>query len=124
MVNKEYQALVSEINYYQELLEQVEASIANVFKVKSDLGEFFNEEGDDVLAPIASGVFVEAKLKNRDLFVNVGSDVVVKKSVEETLLILDDQLGDLYKDREVLSRKLESLFVSLQNLRESVKESV
>lgn len=124
MVNKEYQELVSEINYYHEVLGQIEASVSNVLQVKNDLVDFSKEGGDDVLAPIASGVYVEAKLKNRDLFVNVGSDVIVKKSVEETLLILDAQLDELLKDREVLSRKLESLYVSLQGVSGSVKGSV
>lgn len=114
MNQEEYKQLVEEVNYYQDLLEQIEASLNNLRKTKQDLSEFELETANEVLAPIAQGVYVEASLKNRDLFVNIGSDVVVKKSVKEAISIISNQEQDLVKDQNKVIQKLEICYANLQ----------
>lgn len=114
MVSKEYQQLVSELNYYQELLNQVEISVENLKKTKQDLKDFKEEESKEVLAPIANGVYVEANLKNKDLFVNIGSGVVVKKSVNQTIEILDRQEKEVLVEQNKLIEKIEYCYNLLQ----------
>lgn len=115
MNQQEYQQLMSELKYYQELLEQVEASLMNLKKTKEDLEEFEKEKGNQVLAPIANGVYVEAEIKNKDLFVNVGSDVVCKKSVSEAIQIIDNQQKEVLEDQNKIIQKIEECYSLLQN---------
>jgi prefoldin alpha subunit len=114
MASKEYQQLVSELNYYQDLLTQVEGSVENLKKTKQDLKDFKEEESKEVLAPIATGVYVEANLKNKDLFVNIGSGVVVKKSVDQAIEILDRQEKDVLLEQNKLIEKIEYCYKLLQ----------
>lgn len=115
MNKQEYQQLIEELNYYQDLLSQVDSSLSNIKNTMSALEEFEKEKGKEVLAPIAHGVYVEAELKNKDLFVNIGSDVVSKKSVKEAISILEEQEKEILADREKVSQKVNELYVSLQN---------
>ncbi len=114
MDSQEYQQLVSEVDYYQDLLSQVESSIDNLKKTKQDLADFKEESSKEVLAPIATGVYVEANLKNKDLFVNIGSGIVVKKSISEAIEILDRQEKEVLAEQNMLIDKIESYYKLLQ----------
>ncbi|MCC7574747.1 prefoldin subunit alpha [Candidatus Woesearchaeota archaeon] len=114
MNQQEYQQLVEEINYYQDLLNQVEASLNNLKKTREDLEEFKKEQSKQVLAPIATGVYVEAELKNKDLFVNVGSGIVSKKSVDEAIDIINRQEQEILVDQDKVIKKIEECYGFLQ----------
>jgi len=115
MNEEEHQQLLEEINYYQQLLNQVEKSLVNLKKTRDDLLEFEKEESKKVLAPIANGVYVEASIKKKDLFVNVGSGVVVKKSIVEAVDIINKQEKDLLLDQSKLIEKIELCYVLMKN---------
>ena len=115
MNKQEYQQLMEELNYYQDLLSQVDGSLSNIKNTMVALEDFEKEKGNQVLAPIAHGVYVEAELKNKDLFVNIGSDIVSKKSVGEAVQILKEQEKEILSDKEKVSQKINELYVLLQN---------
>jgi prefoldin alpha subunit len=115
MDQQEYQQLMSELNYYQDLLNQVEKSLLNLKKTKQDLEAFKEETEKTVLAPIATGVYVEAELKNKDLYVNIGSGVVTKKSVDEAIAIIDRQEKEVMVDQAKVIEKIEEYYSFLQN---------
>lgn len=115
MDQQEYQQLMSELNYYQDLLEQVETSMTNLKNTKKSLEDFEKETSNIVLAPIANGVFVEAEIKNKDLFVNVGSNIVSKKSVKEAIKIIEEQEKEIISDKDRVIKKINECHVLLQN---------
>lgn len=115
MNEHEHEQIMSELNYYQELLEQVEQSMTNLANTKQALEDFDREQSKDVLAPIANGVFVEAQIKSKDLFVNVGADVVSKKTVKEAIEIINEQEKEIVLDKEKLIKKINEYYVLLQN---------
>jgi prefoldin alpha subunit len=114
MNQQEYQQLMSEIEYYQGLLEKVEASLNNLRSTKKNLEDFDVEKSTSVLAPIASGVYVEAELKSKDLFVNIGSGVVSKKTIKEAIGIINNQEKEVLLDQQKIIDKLEACYVLLQ----------
>jgi prefoldin alpha subunit len=115
MNQQEYQQLLSEFNYYQELLEQIEQSLLNLKKTRQDLLDFEGEKSKEILAPIANGIYVEAELKNKELLVNVGSDIVVKKSVKEAIEIIDAQEIDVLSDQDKIVQKVNYYYNLLHN---------
>lgn len=115
MNQEENQRLMSEMNYYQDLLKQIESGLTNLEKTRQDLKDFEKEKSKEVLAPIAHGVYVEAEIKKKDLFVNIGSDVVAKKSVSDTIKIIDKQEKEILGDKKKVSAKLQEIYVKLQN---------
>lgn len=114
MDQQEYQQIMTELKYYQDLLTQVEKSLFNLKKTKEDLEAFEEERSNDVLTPIATGVYVEAELKNKDLFVNIGSGIVAKKTIKEAIDIIDRQEKDVLIDQEKIVRKIEEYYAFLQ----------
>ncbi len=114
MDQQEHQQLISEIKYYQELLEQVERSLDNLARTKKAILEFDEEPSKDFLAPIANGVYVEAELKSKKLLVNIGSDVVSSKSVAETISVLENQEKEVLLDKEKVIKKIESCYSLLE----------
>ena len=68
------------------------------------------KKGDTMLAPLASGIFVKAKLEdNKEVRVNVGSNTVVTKSVEDAVKMLQEQEAEITQYRSDTLVKFEEL---------------
>jgi len=115
---QEYQQVISELQYYKELLEQVDLNLINIKKTKQDLEEFEKEKSKEILAPLSNGIFVEADLKNKQLYVNIGSDVVVKKSIKETLEIINKQEQEVIVNKNKILKKIDSYHNFLKDVGE------
>lgn len=75
-----------------------------------------NKVGSSLLVPVGSGVFVEGELKdNKNVFMNVGAGVVVKKNFNETKSMLDKQMQET-------ANVMQQLEMELINLSSRVKE--
>lgn len=63
--------------------------------------------GSEVLAPVANGIFIKAKLEDKKtLLVNVGSDIVTEKTVPETVHMLSRQLEEVKKVTDELTAEV------------------
>jgi prefoldin alpha subunit len=78
---------------------------------KQSLDDFKKlEEGTAILVPINPGIYAKAELKNnKDLLVNVGSNVSVKKNVEDTKKLINDQIEEIKKVQAQLLSNLQKL---------------
>ena len=89
----EFQALqqqIEQVNQHLELLTHQNAEIDISIGALQELEK--TKVGNEILAPIANGIFLKAELKdNQKLIVNVGSDITVEKSVPEVVKLLDEQ---------------------------------
>ena len=76
----------------EEQLKQVDTQLVDVDSVFDSLASVENAKtGDEILIPISNGIFLKAKVDdNSSLFVNVGSDTVVKKSMSDCMHILGE----------------------------------
>jgi len=76
-------------------LKRLNESLEDLSKVKKN---------SEILVPLGGGIFSKAELKDdKDFFMNVGANIVVKKSREEAKKILDKQI-----------KELESIFVQTE----------
>ncbi len=74
------------------------------------------------LVPIANGIFVSATLQpSQEVFVNVGSDVVVKRSVTRATELLLSQQEKLSSFREKLVRQREELVQVVSDIEREVE---
>ena len=93
----QFQSLQEHIEKFTEhvqLLNQQNVELENSKQALEDLGK--TKLQSEVLAPIANGVFVKAMLtENTKLLVNVGADTVVEKTVEEVVILLDQQKKEI-----------------------------
>jgi prefoldin alpha subunit len=56
------------------------------------------KEGSDLLIPLGVGIYAKAKLSDANEFlVNVGSNVIVKKSLDEVKEMIDKEIKEIEK---------------------------
>lgn len=91
-------------SHFQQLQEQISLISNQVNEISHQL-EYLDEFrkvklGSTILAQILPGVFIKAKLQDENqLVVNVGSNISITKSIEETKEILNKRILEL-KDAE------------------------
>jgi len=114
-----------QVKQLQQQIDAVQKQISEVQTILLALDDIAKTEPDtEMLVPLSSGIFVKAEIKdNQKLKVNVGSNTVVEKSVQETKALLDRQIIELNKANEDLnaqnaevSGKTEKLQTELQHL--------
>jgi prefoldin alpha subunit len=98
MFNQQLQQLQQQL----EALQTQAVEIQTILLALDDIAK--TEVGKEILVPLSSGIFVKAEIKdNKKLRVNVGSNTVVEKSVQETKALLDRQIIELNKLNEDLT---------------------
>ncbi|MBI4140561.1 prefoldin subunit alpha [Candidatus Woesearchaeota archaeon] len=107
----EFQLLERQMKQVQEHLEQIGQQITEMLVLQQNLGEMKNVAvGKELFVPLGSGVFVNAALKdNKEVLVNVGAGVVVKKSCGDAAAILEQHIGDLRSAQEERAHLLDEL---------------
>lgn len=105
-----------QMHMYVEQLEKAQVKLDNTIEGIESLKKLSGNE--EILAPVADGIFIEAKLLTKDkVKVNVGSDTVVDKTIPEATKMLEEQKEALQKSIEDAKQKiaeLEMLFQSQQ----------
>ena len=82
-------------------LKNMEESVGELSKV---------EAGNEILLPICSGVFVKAKIQDtNELFVNVGSDVTVKKDNKSVQKMIADQIEEISQYKEEINQQMSQI---------------
>lgn len=109
--NMTMRMLDAQAQYIVEQLERIDASAMEIDYLKHSLDELKSTPKDsEILAPVSSGIFVKTKLQQSDvLLVNVGNDVVVEKTVDQTKALLDERTHEMVHTREALLAKLQEI---------------
>ncbi|MBN2457997.1 prefoldin subunit alpha [Candidatus Woesearchaeota archaeon] len=114
----EYQMLEQQSKSLQEQVQRVAEQIYEIGFIKNSLKEFTGmKNGSVMLSPLSSGIFVKSKLvENNSFYVNVGSGVVVKKTVEEAHALMDKQEKELNSAYETMIESFHKQNAKLQAL--------
>ena len=76
----------------------------------------------DILSSLGRRVYLKAKIEDKEkLFVDIGAGVVLKKTPEETLTIVREQITRLQDVRVQIASQLESYYEELENFIRNVK---
>lgn len=127
-LQQKYMKLQTNNQQLQQLQQQLQAvqnqlvEVQTILLALDDIAK--TEVGKEMFVPLSSGIFVKAEIKdNKMLKVNVGSNTVVEKSVQDTKALLDRQILDLNKLNEELTSQYakvvsdaEKLQLELQSL--------
>ena len=105
----------------KQLLDQKMAEITSTKSAVADLKK--TKKGSEVWAPLGSESFVMAELKDvSQVAVSVGANIVVKKSIPETLKILEKKEKELQDLDKQLMAHIEQVQSQMQSL-ESVMQN-
>ncbi|MEM1689220.1 MAG: prefoldin subunit alpha [Candidatus Hadarchaeales archaeon] len=105
----------SQLSSYREMARILQQQIAELTNVRSELSMTLNflqemkkmKEGDQVLVPAGSGLFVKTRLDSTDhVLVGIGANVVIERTPVEAQQILENRIKEIDE--------------TLQNLQESL----
>ena len=122
----EFQTLQKHIEHLNEQVEMMNQQGIELQISKSAIEEAGKAKaGTELLAPIANGIFIKAKLENNERFiVNVGSDVTVEKTGKEVVKLLDEQETKIVKKIAEANELLQNLQMKAMAIFKEVEEYV
>lgn len=118
-----FQVLDSELSQTQNFIQRIEEQLGEVTSLIENLEEFKKlETGEEILFPIANGIFAQGTLNNNTkLKLNVGQGVIVEKTVDEASELVNEQLSNLQEQRIAATKREEDIYKELEELEKSVK---
>ena len=120
------QLLDKQIRELQQQIQLFDSQAAEIQSIIASIGEFKDvSKGTEILVPISSGIFARAKLEeNKDLLMNVGSNVVVNKNFDDAKKLLSDQLDKVKKLQDEWTDELTKLANKALPLQEEINKSL
>lgn len=102
----------------QQYLQTFDQQLLEIRSVITSLNELAKlKKGDSILAPIANGIFVKAKLENnQEVRVNVGNNTVVTKTIESAVKMLEGQEAEINQYRSDVLAKFDELLKQAEAL--------
>tara|TARA_Y100000310_G_scaffold345598_1_gene467050 strand:- start:1748 stop:2167 length:420 start_codon:yes stop_codon:yes gene_type:complete len=122
----QFQMMLQQSQHIEQALEALNKQTEELNNLKQNLEEISKvEEGNELLVPLGAGIFLKANLAgDKDLLMNVGSKVVVKKSPEEAMGIIDKQLEEINKAVEETVKEQIRLTGEQQSLQGEIQELI
>lgn len=120
----ELQEFSIQLKQLQEQLTNLEAQIFEMQKTKESIEDLEKmKDKKEILIPIANGIYSKAELNAEDkLIVNIGADLMVKKSFEDTKKLIDEQIQELIKIINEISSELRNGSVNFQYMQREFQE--
>ncbi len=119
------QLIEAQIKELQEELERLEQRNQELMRLGHSLGEFSSGKPGRALASVGMGIYAESELKNaKEVLVNVGSGVLVKKPVSETKDLIQKQIDASAEILEKLTQNLQLLVRRANELQGDLQELV
>ncbi len=108
--------LEQESNKIEEQIGLINQQIAELEVLKLSLEKLDKTKEKEILAPFGKGIFFKAEIKEKELFVNIGANVVVKKKPKETTEIVQRQIKQLEELKKSLMKNIEDIRIQLESL--------
>jgi prefoldin alpha subunit len=110
------QMLGQEAEKIEQQVQIIDQQNMELMAVRESIAAMNENKEKEILANLGKGIFVKADIKDHNLFVNVGKDVLVKKTPDEAIKIIDDQLVKLTAGKEQFIGRIEELQEEMQSL--------
>ncbi len=116
-----FQQQIEQVNHHLEMLAEQNAEIDLSISAVQELEK--TKVDNEVLAPIANGIFLKAGLKdNQKLIVNVGSNTTVEKTIPETVKLLEKQKEEINKNIFEADNFLQQISAQAMKIFQQVEE--
>lgn len=130
MSEEELRKAITELRSFETIMEElrsryqlVVASINDLQVSKSALEEISKAgEGVELFLDIGGGVYGKAVLKDTNRFlVNTGSGILIERSLDETLKMVEKRLSELNNARGSIETQMSSLQVKIEESRSRIQ---
>lgn len=118
----EYQFLMQHTQQVAQQLEEIKSQISELENINISLEEINKTENNqEILVPLGSGIFTKAKfVKDKEVLMNVGADVVVTKEIKDAKKLIDAQKEELIKFIANMENQLSLLVSHMQLLQKDL----
>ncbi|MBS3166987.1 prefoldin subunit alpha [Candidatus Woesearchaeota archaeon] len=104
----EYQVLTQEVQQLQQQIAFFNEQGLEIETILNSLNEIKNSKNEEILVPLAGGIFIKANLKDSEKFiVNIGSNITKEMSTLEVRKMLQEQKSEL----ELIKKQLNNTFL-------------
>jgi prefoldin alpha subunit len=114
----ELQMMAQQLKQLQQQIQHIDSQVEELTMTEMALDEMPNaKQGSEMLAPLASGIFIKTKMdKNDTVVLNVGAGTAVEKSVKEARDLVETQKKEIMKLREQMAQQFEHLSAQVQTM--------
>ena len=121
----EYQFLMQHTQQLGQQIQQIRSHLTELESLNENISEMGNtKENDEILIPLGSGIFTKGKLsKDKNVIMNVGSDVLVTKSIPDAKKLIEEQADELKKFVVDLENQLSLLTSNMRIMEENITDS-
>ena len=112
------QTLEMQMKQVEQVIEKVDEQLGDVQNTLAHLEEYKKvKTGDELLVSVVNGVFTKATAQQPEqLYVNVGSNVVTGKTVDDIKQLISQQAQELLTYKEELLRQFQQFVEEAQQL--------
>lgn len=98
---KEYFA--QQVNILVEQLQLIDSNIEQLHNTFDSLKAIKESKDSELLLPISNGIFLKSNAKDiKNLLVNVGTNIVVEKSIEDVEELINNKISELEDNHKQL----------------------
>ena len=110
------QMLQQEAEDLNQQLQLIEQNLSEIQELKSSLNEIGKKENKEILANIGKKIYLPVEIKDENLFVEIGKGNFVKKTVPETIQVIEEQTKKLVAGKQEVAERLEQLQKEVESL--------
>lgn len=121
----ELQILDQTIKQIQQQLSILDQQLFELQRLNENLEEISKVNlNSDILTPLGAGVFIKTQLKeNQEVFMNVGSNVITKKTIAETKKIIEEELQKIKITILQMEQEITQATINATNIQQEIKET-
>ena len=113
--SKKIQEQIQLVNQQIQEFEVLKLSLDALDKIKE-------KESKEILANLGKGIFFNSQVTDKNLFVNIGCGIVVKRKPQETKEIVDRQIKQLEEIKGTLLQEVQHINMQMQQVIEQAQE--
>ncbi|MEK6825865.1 MAG: prefoldin subunit alpha [Nanoarchaeota archaeon] len=116
------QAIQKEIEEMQTHAQLIDRELAELQQFKKDLVVLEKREEKGMLSSLGKGVFLKTEAVSKELFVEVGAGIVVKKTSAQTQEVIEQQIKKISEARLHTISKLELYHQALRQIIQTIQQ--
>ena len=105
-----------EVKEIEESLNIIEQQLRELEEFKIGLKNIEENKNNEILASLGKGVFIKSEIKDKKLFVDVGSGIIIRKTPKATIETVEDQINKLSEIRSELAMRMNSAKMEFNEL--------
>jgi len=110
------QILEQEANQFGEQLNIIKQQIKELGELKDNLAVVEKNSDKEIFAEFGKGIYIQGKLTDGKLIVDVGNKVFVPKSFQEVDKIIEEQVIKLGETEKQIGKRVEKINTELNNI--------